>query len=331
MQFRTIIDIPESSNKISHQTGLLMMGSCFTEYIGEKFRALKYPVDINPFGIVFNPFSVAHCLEFILEKKRFSLFDLEYSGDRWLSMFHHGDFSGKDPQLCIQNINRRLAESENFLEKAGFLLITFGTAWVYEYKKTGQIVANCHKKPAGEFTRRLAEPQEIVGKYCSLIKRLHQFYPALSFIFTVSPVRHLSDGLPGNQVSKATLALAIDRLLRKFENNEIHMDYFPAYEIMMDDLRDYRFYTEDMLHPGKFAIDYIWEIFENHYIELTSIELNRKLEKIIRATGHKPIDRESEGYRLFARKNLEELGELKNQYPFLDLAEETRFFEMIIQ
>jgi hypothetical protein len=326
MIFRTSVDIAPSENRIHHLSKIMMIGSCFTGYIGERLQTLKYNVEINPTGIVFNPVSAANCLDFLLDGKRFNKNDIEYFNERWLSLYHHGNFSDPDPDICLRNINHRLEHSSEFLKDSDFLFITFGTAWIFEEKKTGVVVSNCHKKPAGLFSRKLLTPVEISDMYVSLIKRIHGVNSKLNFIFTVSPIRHLKDGARQNQLSKSTLIVAIDRIICSLEQSKIYTGYFPSYEIMMDDLRDYRFYAEDMVHPSYSAIEYIWEQFEGAYIDKSSAELNRELDRINNAKGHVPVNPASEGYRQFAKDNLEKLRSMQRKYEFLDLEEEIKFF-----
>ncbi|GAI96735.1 unnamed protein product, partial [marine sediment metagenome] len=230
----------------------MFIGSCFTESIGGKLNDYKFPVDINPFGIIYNPSSVGKSLELLIGEKEFTIDDLFFYNGKWLSFFHHSSFSDKDPELCLSRINAKITESREFLKKAGFLFITFGTAWVFEWKESGETVSNCHKISALKFNHKLLAVEDILENYKTLIHKLLRFNPQLKIIFTVSPIRHWKDGAEGNQVSKAILLLSAHQLLKKFQS----VSYFPAYEIIMDDLRDYRFYSDDMIHLNSVAIDY---------------------------------------------------------------------------
>jgi len=326
MIFRTIVDIIPSENKINHRSKIMMIGSCFTTYIGERLSCLKYMVDINPAGTSFNPVSAANCLEILLNRKMFTMSDIEYSNDRWISNDHHSDFSSPDAGECLQKINTRITGSADFLGVADFLFITFGTAWVFEEKKTGKIVSNCHKKSASEFLRRLLTTGEIVDLFKLLIEKIHKINPAVKFVFTVSPIRHLADGVRQNQVSKSTLILAANQLIKLFENSNIISGYFPSYEIMMDDLRDYRFYSDDMVHPSSSAIQYIWKQFEAGFISTSSAELHKELERINKAISHIPFNCDSDGYQLFARSNIENLVALQKKYDYLDFSAEIEYF-----
>jgi hypothetical protein len=219
-------------------------------------------------------------------------------------------------------INERIRRSSDFLKKADFLFITFGTARVFEWKDTGQVVSNCHKIPADKFTRRLLSPKEITGMFSTLIDELTSFNPRLKIVFTVSPVRHWKDGAIGNQTSKATLLLAIRNLNEHFSDTR----YFPAYEIMMDDLRDYRYYAEDMIHLNKTAIDYIWEKFENTFFNKETLTIAGEVNKLLQAYNHRPLKSNSESHKKFLQQNLELGKQLLKKYPFLDLKKELDYF-----
>ena len=243
------------------------MGSCFSENIGQKMIDLKYRVDMNPFGILYNPESIANSLKFLLDQQPFTEYDLFQDQGLWNSFYHHSRFSDVDKDVVLNNINRRLTESHEFLKKADLLVITFGTAWAYELVNTGQVVSNCHKVAASFFNRVRLTRHEISVAYRHLLEELWSFNPNLKVIFTISPIRHWKDGAVENQVSKSTLILAVDHLKNDFADRGL--SYFPSYELMMDELRDYRFYAEDMIHPSETATDYIWDRF-------TSIFLNEK-------------------------------------------------------
>ena len=243
MEFRTRVEIETVQSRVDYDSRICMLGSCFAENIGQRLKYYRFRTELNPCGIVYNPMSVANVLKLMLEKYRFTEKDLLYNADKWVSLYHHGCFSAPTKELCLEHINERLGQAADGFEKTDLLLMTFGTAWVYRYKERGMIVANCHRFPAGDFERFCLTPEEIVGVYRLLIRQLREVNPKLRIVFTVSPIRHWKDGAHGNQLSKAVLLLAIDRLVQEFP--EVY--YFPAYEIVMDELRDYRFYGEDML------------------------------------------------------------------------------------
>ncbi|MBI4649293.1 MAG: GSCFA domain-containing protein [Bacteroidia bacterium] len=325
--FRTIVKPPESDIKFTYQDELLLIGSCFTENIGKKLINLKFNADINPAGIIYNPVSIKNILNFLIEEKQFSEKDLFYYNRHWNSLYHHGSFSSPDINVVLDNINSGINHSATTLRKAKLLFISFGTAWVYETKKKGIIVSNCHKLPSTEFNYYLLDLADIINDYRNLLQSISKVNPSINIIFTVSPIRHWKDSPFGNQVSKATLLLVIDKLLKEFPNT----NYFPAYEIVMDDLRDYRFYEDDMLHINSLATEYIWNIFVNTYLELSSIKIMKEVENIIKAASHKPFDITNDSFKTFILKQLDKITTLKKQFPFLNLEKEKNYFTEIIQ
>ncbi len=324
--FRTIVDSSPSLelSKISHTSKTVLIGSCFTESIGGKLHELKFPVDINPCGIVYNPRSVENTLRFLLEQKEFTEADLRSHNGRWFSLYHHSQFSNTVASECLQGINHRIEQGAEFLAGADHLILTFGTAWVYELKETGDAVSNCHKLPSNDFNRHLLDVKEIVDRYKVLLKSLYALNPKISVVFTVSPVRHLKDGAHGNQVSKSTLLLAVERLISDFIGDCV--TYFPAYEILLDDLRDYRFYADDMVHPTGTAVDYIWEKFTDAYISDDSRSLIKNIADIIAATNHRPFDAQSSEHRRFCDNQINKIEALLARYPDLKFQEELNYF-----
>ncbi len=312
-EFRTNIKPELSKNKISYHTPILFMGSCFTENIGNKMVDLKFPVLVNPFGVLYNPVSVRQSLEIILDKRNFEESDLGFFNNQWFSFYHDTEFSDSDKQQCLDNINSHLKIARQHLKSADYLIVTFGTAWVYQYIKTEKIVSNCHKIPAKEFKRFKLGVEDIFVQWAKLLNRLEDFNPGLKIIFTVSPVRHWKDGAIQNQLSKSTLILAIHQLIKVFD----HIEYFPAYEIMMDDLRDYRFYADDMLHASKVAIDYIWKQFSETYFEKETSSIINEVNKIIRAENHNPLNSDSENHKRFLENLLMQKEILNSKYPFI--------------
>ncbi len=321
--FRTEVNIPPSPDKISHHSNILFIGSCFTENIGVWMKEFKFRVDINPFGINYNPASVARNIELLLERKKYIPDDLYHYNDLWFSFDHHSRFAHPDPAQCLLTINNRLESSAKNLTVTDFLIITFGTAWVYERKNTGTIVSNCHKVPAREFNRYLLSVNQIVQTYTGLIKRLNDLIPSLNIIFTVSPVRHWKDGAPLNMVSKSTLILAVHEIVSTYDCAE----YFPAYELAMDDLRDYRFYNEDMIHPNNQMTAYIWKKFSETYFDPETINLIKELNSLQRALNHKAFYPSSKEHKHFITKQLEIIDGLQKKYPFLDFTSEKEYFK----
>ena len=308
MKLRTEIFVPPSNFKISHACKIAMQGSCFAENMASKFLNAGFSIDLNPFGIAYNPLSLSQNLNRLLNNKRFHIEDLFKDEDIYHSFLHHSRFSGPDPDEVLEKINFRMEQSLDFLQTAGLLIITFGTAFVYRLQSTGNVVSNCHKLPAKLFTYNRLTIEMIVQEWNDLIVRLQTLYPSLQILFTVSPVRHWKDGAHENQLSKSILLLSVEELLR----NHSHCFYFPSYEIMMDDLRDYRFYAEDMLHPSPQAIDYVWEKFSEAWFDNETIEKAHAFEKIHQSLNHIPLQPESEAYRQFREKTEVRLKELRN-------------------
>ena len=312
--------------KLSYHSDSFFIGSCFTQHIGVKMRELKFRTEINPFGVVYNPLSVKNSLEILLQKREFSENDLQFNNHRWFSFYHHSSFSHTEKSLCLSNINSKIISASRFLYKADFLFITFGTARVFTRNETGKVVSNCHKLPSSDFTRRLLTVDEIVKEYSILFKYLFDKKPDLKVILTLSPIRHWKDGAEGNQISKATLILAINQLIEMRKN----VFYFPSYEIMMDDLRDYRYYADDMIHLSPLAINYIWEKFSKSVFDLETLKLIPRIQKINKALSHTPFDASSKSYKNFARKTLDEINTLERENQFLEFTEEKdRLLELI--
>ena len=238
MEFRTKVELPVGQYKICHSDLLMLWGSCFSENMGKLLIDNKFNCDINPFGILYNPFSIAKSISLLLEKKVYSEDDLRFDKGMWYSLMHHSSFSSSDKLECLNKINSRMIEGRGTLAKAKWLIFTWGTARVYEWKETGEIVGNCHKLPDRLFVRRLLDVDEIVSAYAALLDKIHLLNPEVQILFAVSPIRHAKDGLHGNQLNKAVLLLAIEKICQKFS----YCHYFPSYEILLDELRDYRFY-----------------------------------------------------------------------------------------
>ncbi len=314
--FRTKINLQASPFRISHQSKILFNGSCFTENIGQILKENLFQVRINPFGVVYNPLSVLNSLGILIDGEEFTEEDLDYHNELWFSWDHHSSFSHPDKAKCLEHINEEIKISSKHLKKADFLMITFGTAWVYKLKKNGEVVANCHKVPEKEFDRILLKPEDIINSWNIFIPEILRKNKNMKIIFTVSPVRHWKDGAHGNQISKSVLLLAIDALCRAFPDNS---EYFPAYEILLDDLRDYRFYEDDLLHPNTLAVNYIWNIFEKVYFDEGTLEINKELQKIIRAKNHRVYNEDTEAYRKFREKLSIQTKLLAKKYSFLDL------------
>lgn len=327
MQFRTEINLPVSLCPISHSDKILFAGSCFTQNIGQLMLENKFSALINPTGIIYNPMSVAKTLVLLSAGMPFTKNDLFFDGQNWLSFDHHGSFSDPDAAVCLARINQQLQKGSKQLNAARYLVLTFGTAYVYYRKDTQQAVANCHKLPDHFYDRRRLSVDEIVIAYEPLLRKLFEQNENIRLILTVSPIRHWKDGAADNQLSKATLILAVHELKNMFADR---IDYFPAYELLLDDLRDYRFYADDLLHPSNTAIQYIWQKFKSVYFTSQTLELMATIEKIRKAFKHKPLQPQSETYKSFARQQVAAILELLQQYPNLPFEEELTYFEQTI-
>jgi len=326
MKFRTELNPDKLSKAISYDNQILALGSCFAENIGGRLAALKYQTDINPFGIQYNPATIADGLQRIISGTAFEISDLfEYDGE-WHSFSHHSDFSNENPKIALEKMNIRLKNASNSICKTHFLMLTLGTAWFFLHKEKQAIVSNCHKLPAETFIRKRLKVEDIVILLKKPLDDLTSINPDLQIILSISPIRHLKDGLHENQISKATLLLAAEKLCSEFKN--IH--YFPAYELMLDDLRDYRFYASDMTHPSNQAIDYIWEKFEESCLKSNDNQLRKEISQLAQAVNHRLFNPTSEKSRKFAAAQLKLIGAIKKQAPYLNFDSETAYFNAII-
>ncbi len=311
--FQTKVEIPVTNQKISYQDSIMTLGSCFAENIGTKLSNVYFDTDINPFGVVYNPVSIKNSLELLLQNKPFSPDDLFEYRSLWNSFSHSTQFSNPDQKVCLETINSQLQSSAEFLKKTDTLIITFGTAWVFEDVNSGSVVSNCHKLPANKFQRKRLSVEEIISDYSKLISQLTVQFPNIKMIFSVSPIRHWKDGPHENNLSKSTLLLAIEELQKEFSN--VH--YFPAYEIQMDELRDYRFYAADMLHPSEVAVDYIWERFSETYFTEQTLQIKSQVEQFNADLSHRPLHPESAEFKNFQTKLEERKIALLANYKFL--------------
>lgn len=319
--FFTEVNIPNSSEKINYSDKIMTLGSCFAENIGKKMSDSFFRTDINPFGVLYNPVSVLQSLDLLMSEKQVEEKDLFQHQSLWHSFNHSSLFSDESAELTLEKINNRLNASREFFKSTQILLITFGTAWVFEDVESGKIVANCHKLPANRFRRYRLDFQQIIDEYNPMLRLLKEQIPSLQLIFTVSPIRHWKDGAHENTVSKSTLHLLVDALEKQFD----FVHYFPAYEIMMDELRDYRFYDSDMLHPSAVAVNYIWQRFSDTYFSAETQKLKKELEQIRNDLNHRPLHPKSAEYQLFIQHIEKRKAKIKAHYPdFGNLFDEVR-------
>lgn len=319
MELYTSVELPKHMPLLSHRQRLMLLGSCFATHMGEKLLAGKFRCEVNPYGVLYNPLSISAALRELVAGKVYSAGDLFEYGGCWHSPMHHSDFSAEEPEEALQRINSRLQKAGEAMQQLDVLLLTWGTAWVYEDRTTGRIVGNCHKLPERCFVRRRLSVDEVVRDYVSLLSGLFARRPQLKVLLTVSPIRHVRDGLHANQLSKAVLLLAAEQLCAAFP---AQVFYFPAYEIVLDELRDYRFYADDLVHPSDKAVEYVWERFVQACIAQESLQIMEECEKIGRMLAHRPFRAESEEYKRFLGQIVLKIERLNGKYPYLDFQNE---------
>ncbi len=313
MEFRTKIQKIKTDIEISHDSQICLFGSCFTESIGNMLTNNLFKTDINPFGILYNPSSIASAINSIIENKKFDLSNLIFSNGIYHSLMHHGQFSSSNSEHVLSKINDRIEMCSQNLKDTDIFIITFGTAFIYKWKKTGKVVGNCHKINDSFFERKKLNVNEIVYEWKEILNSLLLINPKANFIFTVSPIRHLKDGLHQNQLSKSTLLLSIDELCNEFSQAY----YFQSYEILVDELRDYRFYADDMLHPSNISIQYIWELFKETFFTKNTLEVLNDWQPICKMLSHKMNDNYSEAANIFSKRLENKLQDFKIKYPSL--------------
>ena len=300
---------------------ILLSGSCFTEHMAARFRQYKFDVLDNPNGVLFNPVSIARALDRAMDGHPYQPTDLFEHDGLWAHWDFHSRWSDPSPEVAVRQMNESILATRRYLASADWLLITLGSAWVFERTNHG-IVANCHKMPSAGFTRRLLRPEEVVGAMESVLKRLQTWNPKIRVILTVSPVRHLRDGFVENNRSKASLITGVHDLTEILPAT----CYFPAYELIIDDLRDHRFYAEDLVHPNYQATAYVWEKFSEAAITGSSREAMKEMDKIQAAVQHRPLHPDSEAHGAFRKKHLEMARSLASRFPGLDFQHEIEFF-----
>jgi hypothetical protein len=314
---------PKSDWKITHTDSIFSVGSCFAENIGTLLKDKKFTVITNPHGILFNPISLAKCIQNCLNGSEADVSFFVERSQVWFSYHHHSQLYATSKLELQTQLNAISKQAQTDLLKSNVLLVTFGSAYVYRHIETQKIVANCHKQVASLFKKELVSVTEIVSTWKTLITLLQQQLPHLKIVFTVSPVKHLKDGLHENNLSKSTLLLSINELIQQTNN----CYYFSAYELVNDDLRDYRFYKADMAHPNEQAVNYVWQKFSECYFSGSTLQLNTALEKLHLAYRHKLLQPQSEESKQFKKINLELCLELKKTHPFLNLSKEEQYFE----
>ena len=311
MIFRTEIPIKQQQPQIDYDGNVVLLGSCFSNNIGEKLNYFKFDTLINPYGIVFNPVGIENAIAESIEGKVYIQNDLIFFNELWLSLHHHTQFSSSKVDEVLTAINNNIELLHNALKNASHVILTLGTAWVYRYLKTDSIVANCHKIPQKEFQKELLTTEQVSTSLRNSIALIKKVNKNAVVIFTVSPVRHLKDGFIENQLSKAHLLSSIHGVIPAEKN--VH--YFPSYEIMMDDLRDYRFYNEDMIHPNHTAIDYIWGKFTETWVSKDAYTVMNDVDTIQKGLAHKPFNPTSKQHQEFLKSIEQKINVLSKKYP----------------
>ncbi len=349
MKLYTAVDLPRSPWLIRHSDKLMLLGSCFADNIGARLSRAGFQVKANPLGTLYNPASVAEVLTRLLDGRLFELSDIRHFGaEGWGTWMSHSLLSRPTAEEALQIHNERITQAAKQLRDARVLLITFGTAWGYRLKSqqvnksTSQqtedeaqqtdadrlrhvdsltrslvdlFVANCHHEPSSAFERERLTTDDIVSLWQPLLQRLAAEQPELHILFTVSPIRHLRDGAHANQLSKATLLLAVEELIG---SQQVNTSYFPSYEIVLDELRDYRFYADDMAHPSPLAIDYLWERFADTFFDDATRRNASRIEEVVQALEHRPLHPESDEYRRFLRQTLLKIEDIQKEIPYFE-------------
>lgn len=327
MDFMVNIDIKSLPSPINYNDKILLIGSCFTEHIGNTLQELKFPVLQNPNGILFDPASVCKSLVRYIQNREYTEKDLFYLNEVWNSWEHHSRFSHPDAAVCLQLMNEARQQAHDFLKEANWVIITLGSSFSYRLTeqaggKTGEGVANCHRAPAQWFNKHLLAIDETVTLLDNCYHQLKRFNPNLNILFTVSPVRHIRDGVVENNRSKARLIEAVHHIVNKFDG----LHYFPAYELVIDVLRDYRFYDIDLVHPNYSATSFVLDKFAESCIDPASRQLMQEIKKIVIARKHKAFQPSTQAHQQFLATYLEKVKTLQDRYPFLDLAKEAAYF-----
>jgi hypothetical protein len=314
MQFRTKISIPQSNFKIDYNSKIVSLGSCFAENMADKLDYFKFENTCNPFGIIFNPVSIEKMINRIVNQVFYTKEDIFFHNERWHCYEVHSDLSCSNATEFLENLNTILRTSLTQLLQASHIIITYGTSWVYQNIESNTIVANCHKVPQSAFSKEILSIETIEKSIQNTLDLIRKINPNVNFICTVSPVRHLKDGFVENQLSKAHLISAIHKIV----NYQLSIiNYFPSYEIMMDELRDYRFYSEDMIHPSPVAIDYIWELFSEATISGESQPIMKEVETIQKGLAHRPFNANSESHQQFLSKLQERIAAIHKEFPLI--------------
>ncbi|MGY5352681.1 GSCFA domain-containing protein [Wenyingzhuangia sp. IMCC45533] len=309
MKLRTEIKLPsQQENLIDYTSKILLLGSCFSDNIGQKLSYFKFDTCINPFGTLFSPTAIEKVITDTVHQKQYNANDIVKQADVYHSLHHHSALSALSTNEVLNNIHKAQKSCLEFLKNSTHVIVTLGTSWVYQYKKANEFVANCHKIPQANFDKKILEVDEVVASLNRMITLIQQVNPSVQIIFTISPVRHVKDGMIENSISKAHLLSAVGAVIK----NQ-NCAYYGSYEMMMDDLRDYRFYEADMIHPNQIAIDYIWKQFVKVWVDEKAQVYFKRIASIEQGKLHRPFNQDSESHQLFLSNLAVKQIELENE------------------
>ena len=301
----------QSHNLINYESNLLLLGSCFAENIGEKLEYFKFKSVVNPFGILFHPLAIEKIVMRSINEETFTEEDVFFLNERWHSFDVHSNLSTSSKEVMLQKLNEAVQHTSRWLKETSHIIITLGSSWVYRHIKTDLVVANCHKVPQKEFLKELLSVDDIINSLQATVAMIKEVNPKVAILFTVSPVRHLKDGFIENSRSKANLISAVNELVEPRQQ----LYYFPSYELMMDELRDYRFYAQDMIHPNTVAVNYIWDRFTQIWMTDSSLELMKEVDTIQKGLSHKPFNPESDQHKKFLLNLNKKIESIKERIP----------------
>ncbi|WP_338408762.1 GSCFA domain-containing protein [uncultured Flavobacterium sp.] len=316
MNFTTKIPISKTNFPIDYSSKIVSLGSCFAVNMAEKFDYFKFQNSCNPFGILFHPLAIEKLIKFAVSGNQFTEQDVFFYNESWHCFDVHSDLSNSSKEELITHLNTIVQSTHRLLSESTHIIITYGTSWAYRNIETNQIVANCHKVPQKEFIKEILSVQSVEKSIHNTIDLIEKINPDCKIIFTVSPVRHLKDGFVENNVSKSNLLVAIYQQLQT-DHCKLTTEYFPSFEILMDELRDYRFYAEDMLHPNTVAIDYIWQRFSETTISQESHSIMKEVESIQKGLSHRPFNPNSASHLKFGVELAQKIININSRYPFI--------------
>lgn len=315
MSFRTILPNLKSPLKISHNSRLLFLGSCFAENIGKKLSESLFDIHVNPVGIAYHPINILQHIEHSILLSPLEKEYVELSDQCIVHYDYHSSIQAESTEALHREISKYNEKLLNYIRRSQYIFISLGSAWGFYHKQLGRIIANCHKQDPRLFLRKLSTHQELVTCYTAIIEHINKINPKANIIFTVSPIRHLRYGMIENNQAKARLISALTECIDTYSSAH----YFPSYELMMDDLRDYRFYTQDMLHPSPTAIDYIWDYFKEYYFEQKTIETCSKLDKLLKHLQHRPLSKDTVIIKNYQVSLTQKIQEFQSAHPDIDV------------